>query len=128
MMPYIIILKVRKFHQSTRNHFGTAGKNLGSYSHFYIHVNYLFSIIYFIFTSYRPCSVTLTRDWLISYLALHLNLKFCIYYFIHNTIVTHILSLKNGLLVRNIGFTKYFLTGICCVVILICSFLKYSYL
>ena len=26
MMPYIIILKVRKFHQSTRNSFGTAGK------------------------------------------------------------------------------------------------------
>ena len=26
MMPYIIILKVRKFHQSTRNRFGTAGK------------------------------------------------------------------------------------------------------
>ena len=25
-MPYIIILKVRKFHQSTRNRFGTAGK------------------------------------------------------------------------------------------------------
>ena len=26
MMPYIIILKVRKFHQSTINRFGTAGK------------------------------------------------------------------------------------------------------
>ena len=26
MMPYIIILKVRKFHQSSRNRFGTAGK------------------------------------------------------------------------------------------------------
>ena len=26
MMPYIIMLKVRKFHQSTRNRFGTAGK------------------------------------------------------------------------------------------------------
>ena len=26
MMPYIIILKVRKFRQSTRNRFGTAGK------------------------------------------------------------------------------------------------------
>ena len=25
-MPYIIILKVRKFHQSTINRFGTAGK------------------------------------------------------------------------------------------------------
>ena len=25
-MPYIIILKVRKFYQSTRNRFGTAGK------------------------------------------------------------------------------------------------------
>ena len=28
MMPCIIILKVRKFHQSTGNRFGTAGKNL----------------------------------------------------------------------------------------------------
>ena len=53
--------------------------NLGSYSHFFIHAIYLFSIIYFIFTSYRPCSVTLTRDWLISYLASHSNLPFCIY-------------------------------------------------
>ena len=26
MMPYIIIIKVRKFHQSTINRFGTAGK------------------------------------------------------------------------------------------------------
>ena len=26
MMPYIIILKVRKFHLSTTNRFGTAGK------------------------------------------------------------------------------------------------------
>ena len=63
--------------------------NLGSYSHLYIHVIYLFSIIYFTFTSYHTCSVTLTRDWLISYLASHLNLPFCIYYFIHNTHVTH---------------------------------------
>ena len=52
---------------------------------------------------------------------------FCIYYFIHNTHVTHILSLKkNGLPVRNIGITKYFLPSICCVVILICSFLILS--
>ena len=28
MMPYIIILKVRKFHQCTINRFGTAGENL----------------------------------------------------------------------------------------------------
>ena len=28
MTPYIIILKVEKFHQSTRNRFGTAEKNL----------------------------------------------------------------------------------------------------
>ena len=27
MMPYIIILKVRKFHQSTISRFSTAGKN-----------------------------------------------------------------------------------------------------
>ena len=26
MMPYIVILKIRKFHQSTINRFGTAGK------------------------------------------------------------------------------------------------------
>ena len=31
-----------------------------------------------------------------------------------------------GLPVRNIGFTKYFLINICCVVILICSFLSLS--
>ena len=50
---------------------------------------------------------------------------FCIYYFIHNTHVTHILSLKkNGLPIQNIGITKYFLSSICCVVILICSFLN----
>ena len=49
---------------------------LGSYSHFYIHVIYLFFIIYFIFTSYRPCSVMLTCDWIISYLCLLLNLRF----------------------------------------------------
>ena len=28
MMPYMIILKFRKFHQSAINRFGTAGKNL----------------------------------------------------------------------------------------------------
>ena len=49
---------------------------LFSYSHFYIHVIYLFSIIHFIFTSYRPCSVTLPRDWIISYLSSLLNLRF----------------------------------------------------
>ena len=49
---------------------------LGSYSHFYIHVIYLFSIIYFIFTSYRQCSVKLTRDWIISYVSSLLNLRF----------------------------------------------------
>ena len=63
--------------------------NLGSHSHFYINVIYLFSIIYFIFTFYRTCSITLTRDWLISYLASHLNSPFRINYFIHNTHVTH---------------------------------------
>ena len=41
----------------------------------------------------------------------------------HNTYVIHRLSLKkNGSPVRNIGFTKYFLTNICCAVILICNF------
>ena len=93
------------------------------YSHFYIHVIYLFSIIYFMFTSYRPCFLTLTPDWLISYLVSHFNLSFCIYNFVHNTYVIHRLSLKkNGSPVRNIGFTKYFLTNICCAVILICNF------
>ena len=56
------------------------------YSHFYIHVIYLFSIIYFMFTSYRPCFLTLTPDWLISYLVSHFNLSFCIYNFVHNTV------------------------------------------
>ena len=33
MMPYIIILKVRTFHQSTKNCFGTAGKKpVGAHS------------------------------------------------------------------------------------------------
>ena len=43
-------------------------------------------------------------------------------YFVHNIYIR--LSLKkNGLSVRNIGFVKYFLTSICCVVILIFSLL-----
>ena len=72
------------------------------------------SIIYFIFTSYlSPVFRHAYRDWLISYLASHLNLPSCIlyliYYFVHNTKITHRLSLKkNGLPIRNIG--------ICCVV------------
>ena len=48
---------------------------------------------------------------------------FCIYYFIHNTHVTHILSLKkNSLAVRNIGIAKYFLPSICCFLILSMGF------
>ena len=57
------------------------------------------------------------RDWPTSYLALHLNLPSCTYYFVHNIYVINRLSLKkNGSTVRNIRFTKYFLTSICCVV------------
>ena len=49
------------------------------------------------------------------------------HYFIYNTYITHrLFQKKNGLPVRNIGFIKYFLTIICCVVILICCFLILS--
>ena len=102
--------------------------NLGSYGHLYIHVIYLF--IQYIFYSHiiSPVLLHVYRDWSISYLASYLNLPSYIYYLVHNTYITHRLSLKkNGLTFRNIGFTKYFITSICCVVILICSFLTPQY-
>ena len=114
---HINIVVVHTYHK----HF----TNLGSYSHFYIHVIHLFIHYLFYILILSPMFRHAYRDWLISYLASHLVLPSCIYYSVDNT---YRLSLKkkNGLPVRNIGFTKYFFTSICCVVILNCSFLILS--